>query len=116
MVKHTPGPWMIGAVAPLGTIVIKQSRPPGRADEDAALLASVVELDVGHAEARANALLIAAAPDLISALTRLLIGSNVKCRCTVAEIESGHHVDCWRPQIEEAQNLAIDAIRKAHGG
>lgn len=33
------------------------------------------------------------------------------CACSVAERDSGHHVDCYVPQIKEALEVVDDALR-----
>jgi hypothetical protein len=50
---------------------------------------------------------------LRGALRSLLPVLDVRCRCTIAEIESGHHVDCWKP---EAESRAEAARRTLEGG
>jgi hypothetical protein len=45
---------------------------------------------------RANAILYAAAPDLLEAAKR------AQCQCSILERDSGHLVDCWMPDLSEA--------------
>jgi hypothetical protein len=77
---HTPGPWVVGRTEP--TQVWRAptaSRPSG--GPLLARTANVVELGaLTHDEELANARLIAAAPDLLDALERLLIFADELCR------------------------------------
>jgi hypothetical protein len=67
--------------------------------------APVADVIVGwHSKAtdKANARLIAAAPDLLEA------AKDAQCSCSIAERESGHLTGCWMPALEAA-------IAKAEG-
>ena len=66
--KHTPGPWNVDSndpfvVYPYNGYAVARCKPGGRKCKDA----------VAVATARANARLIAAAPDLLENLTRVLV-------------------------------------------
>jgi hypothetical protein len=96
---HTPGPWEVGDV--------QRGESPLMVYCDDSLGSRVADLSTsGHgittAQVRANALLIAAAPDLLAALKRLL--------ATTFPGTEGHDPDC-RCVIHEART----AIAKAEG-
>lgn len=85
--SHTPGPWEIATYEfQSGTICYYLAGP------------------VSQSESDANAHLIAAAPDLLVALKEAVRS----CGCSLAQRESGHHVDCFAPD-------ALAAIAKAEG-
>lgn len=67
-------------------------------------------------EAEANARLIAAAPEMADALSIACIAmdlARIGCHCSVAERASGHHVDCYVPEIKEAIEAARGVLAKA---
>lgn len=56
------------------------------------------------------------APDLLAACEEVAEHlARGRCRCTLAEVESGHHVDCWKPEAEAAAEKFRAAISKARG-
>lgn len=75
--KHTPGPWFVGALPPAAWRYI--------CDSTGSTVAAVAEWDSEDgeliqefgAEAKANAYLIAAAPELLEALERLVEGVQI---------------------------------------
>jgi hypothetical protein len=122
-VRHTPGPWewlhdADGHAVRMGDAVDSPGRHESHnvwkcehciyPEESAAQRRQ-------FQQAEANARLIAAAPDLLEALKMLADMSRWRCRCTTAEIESGHHVDCWKPEADVAGEAARAAIAKAEG-
>lgn len=92
---HTPGPWEVDG---------------NRASEQLVIISEFGEVaqvfggDNPDDETIPNALLIAAAPDLLDACKQMVQW----CTCSIAERESGHHVDCYVPAV-----LAL--IAKADG-
>lgn len=95
--KHTPGPWWLEE----NTDTIRSG--PRTAD---GLNPESVEIDLyfnqtGNVEARANATLVAAAPDLLAALKLL-----------VSHVYSGGAVRMDDAHMERA----LDVVRKAEGG
>lgn len=74
--QHTPGPWIY---APAGKVMQGYSQPFGISQSDKANLVAGVFGDVagGEEAAKANALLIAAAPELLEALKVARVA--VKC-------------------------------------
>ncbi len=97
----TPGPWIVTA---------------GGVLRDAATKTEIAVFDTTREPWLENANVCAAAPDLLDALRKLADMTHWRCRCSTAEIDSGHHVDCWKPEAEEAADQARAAIAKAHGG
>lgn len=76
MSKHTPGPWEIGEQDSNGRVSIKDATPiiqTGGCWDIAA-----VWNDVRADEAKPNARLIAAAPELLAALSSMVKAVNVK--------------------------------------
>jgi len=66
--KHTPGPWHVRTLdCSLGTIDASNDNSVAQAFE-----VSVDDRRAGHHERKANALLIAAAPELLEALQELV--------------------------------------------
>ncbi len=97
-VRHTPGPWTAsGATVQAGGIRVRQESGPGAASVQAA--------DEHRKRTIANALLIAAAPDLLEAAKTVLAGLEKRIR---HERES-------TPVFEGIAALHT-AIRKATGG
>jgi hypothetical protein len=95
MKTHTPGPWhTIGALA---------DRPLVEA-EDGGMVADLVERE-DDAETRANAILIAAAPELLEALRKCLSAFSVSATSLPED----------RQAVIEAVRQAHDAIAKAEG-
>jgi hypothetical protein len=90
--KHTPGPWD----------KIVHGRSDSRVGAKT-LIAIVYSQAYGDRENQeANARLIAAAPELLAELKEAV----KDCRCSLAERDSGHRIDCFAPG-------ALAAIAKA---
>ena len=87
MSKHTPGPWAIYVNAPSDIVIRKMSK-------DGYELCSIARVSSGYANAR----LIAAAPELLEALTDCV-----------------EHMHWTQPQGEAALKKAKAAIAKATG-
>jgi hypothetical protein len=113
--KHTPGPWNVDIVVrpdwdsdPLGQYEVQPAaekltvRYWDAADESP-------ELDAVHAENQANARLIAAAPELLQALTEIVAEWDRTCEEYTAE-----HPMCF---LRDTAGMlwARDAIAKAEG-
>jgi hypothetical protein len=100
--KHTPGPWHTGAGNGEGSIFCKEGRL--RLNDRGTALYSICQVTHGYdqAEDDANASLIAAAPELLEALRRLL---DSPC-CNEDDQED---------ETAEAIQQAIDAVGKAEG-
>jgi hypothetical protein len=64
--RHTPGPWQSKSSDGLRSFFIQAAPPNHRKD-----IADVWTMDVGELEARANAQVMAAAPDLLAALQNI---------------------------------------------
>lgn len=99
--EHTPGPWTADTTTLSGVVEIR--------DSEKRMLTTVYAPEYTHhpvtaGEAEANARLIAAAPELLDALTDAV----ANCGCSLDQRESGHHVDCFAPR-------ALEVIRKTRG-
>lgn len=68
--NHTPGPWVIGVSHVAGEYAIREGADP--TDREPQCLAVVIEIGDAVEQAKANARLIAAAPDLLAALESML--------------------------------------------
>lgn len=104
MSKHTPGPWRVGGSDgwSASTDDIGQSCYQGIQDDFGDVVALAVAFDAdpfSQPDTRANARLIAAAPDLLNAL-QLYIAHAPEPECAI-----------WR----DVQNRARAAIAKATG-
>lgn len=67
---HTPGPWYVGAMNDALFVIDKPPRPSNddvHPDRDVTVIASVRHVEGGLGVAAANARLMAAAPELLSA-------------------------------------------------
>lgn len=109
-VKHTPGPW---------TKVRREIRAEAHSEAAGTTIATVEDLDTHDGEEyRANARLIAAAPDLLKAL-RELMTEHPYDFTRVDECECGEYVD-YVPEAGEPASCrhtrARAAIAKATGG
>lgn len=93
MSQHTPGPWK--AAAWQTTDFHIKSDWPGFADDQQHLVATVPANREGPARTRANAALIASAPELLTA-----------CRALLDDIDS-------EGDVLQFHHSLIDAIRKA---
>jgi hypothetical protein len=93
--KHTAGPWAVAPMDSDATVIC----PDGRR--------FMVGDTIYHPENRANARLIAAAPDLLDALRALLSRYVGLVNCG----------DCgnWNPEMEPEVQTARAAISKAEG-
>lgn len=103
MSKHTPGPWMVDRTVALGAYGV-WTDPQGEADHKMRMVCSVYgmnELDLPREERDANALLMAAAPDLLEALEGMKVGV---CWCELNYSGTGHSVRCCR--VREALSKA----------
>ena len=115
MAKHTPGPWQAigtyvskrkesGYTLPITRVYNQKSGSPG------------IEPDMDLEEAAANARLIAAAPDLLAALKRLL---DERCpfECDADSCECGENGTGFNDAGEPCEHIqACRAIAKATGG
>lgn len=100
MSKHTPGPWEANGLEspPVpGRWMSVYAYPEGGGFH---LVASIEHAGVGLEQARHNARLVAAAPDLLDALQRLVGDGTRFC-------------DCEQPSCAECHAHAV--IRKAQG-
>ena len=99
--SHTPGPWHYAEPNK------SHQRPMVWRDSDGYLIADCSGATVvGYDEAKANARLIAAAPDLLAA-----------CRALCAAYDNGEAIGgemAWE-QVDDSWALAKDAIAKAEG-
>ena len=86
MSKHTKGPWKIGAPGPNGCYTIGTERGL----MTAMIAHSICEPDQVE-EAKANAALIAAAPELLEALMTLVLFTNLK-PSVAAALADAHRV------------------------
>lgn len=78
-VKHTPGPWHIAKYSPSGsyTDIYANGTP---------LIAKVILRHVSINEQKANARLIAAAPDLLEACEAIAALADGEGRCNLLEV------------------------------
>lgn len=61
-----------------------------------------------------DAKLIASAPALADELATLATAaSEMRCRCSLEEIASGHHVDCGKPTLLERVDRALAVLALA---
>jgi hypothetical protein len=109
--KHTPGPW---EVADLPHSIVVRTESPNKTPYGASRYAAIGGFDRTDpdqfAEAIANARLIAAAPDLLSALDDLARYADT-CELFLRETHPGK-ADMLRKRV----TAAIDAMAKATGG
>jgi hypothetical protein len=96
--KHTPGPWNVRRMIPESSEYLRCIKTP-----DFEHIAHVCDLEGASDEALANAALIAAAPDLLAALSRLLESDLLRLQ---SGVESG-------PRIHRDIDEARAAIAKA---
>lgn len=91
MRTHTPGPWKVKT--PGAAIFAKSGK-------------MIATARTGLDNDRENAVLIAAAPDLLAALRQAV----TDCPCSVRERECGHRLGCRAPQwecvIDRAEGLS----------
>ncbi len=114
--KHTPGPWKAhqGWADPDLNVMMGDEHPnwcevTGPEGEE--------YLSINGHFGIANARLIAAAPDLLDALTNMLACSeNDNEGCIVDAQMIGRAIRVTRASLEEIQDAARAAIRKATGG
>lgn len=115
--QHTPGPWKVSAIHRDTTVVM--------ADR---LIVCEVGRNAGiWPEIKADALLIAAAPDLLAALSNLVAASQAARRAEDANLALGddatvEEVEAILDAMEDAQatliireNEALAALRRARG-
>ena len=109
--KHTPGPW---EVADLPHSIVVRTESPNKTPYGASRYAAIGGFDRSDPdqldEALANARLIAAAPDLLSALDDLARYADT-CELFLRETHPGK-ADMLRKRV----TAAIDAMAKATGG
>lgn len=109
-VTHTPGPWKIIDLPNADSIgVVPVKRPAGVKSRNVDDIASVSKSSE-HYDARSNARLIAAAPDLLAALKLAEWGAESpryvpSCPCCESFRSEGHEADC----------VLAGAIAKAEG-
>lgn len=105
MREHTPGPWQ-PSLRRDGNVEILD------ADGDGVM--AIVYGDDNDPlcwPVSANAKLMAAAPALADELATLATAaSEMRCRCSLEEISSGHHVDCGKPALLERVDRAIAVL------
>lgn len=103
--KHTPGPWRIGTPGPNGCYTIGTER---------GLMTAMIAHSISEPgqvdEAKANASLIAAAPDLLKALERIAREHDCGCVPCVGSCRSQEALEIT---VEEIQEIARSAISKA---
>lgn len=92
--KHTPGPWRIGTPGPNGCYTIGTERGL----MTAMIAHSICEPDQAEA-AKADAALVAAAPDLLAALSALECDINTMAYCYEKRPEN-----FWRAMAVAKQN------------
>lgn len=97
--KSTPGPWTL-EYAP----VVGQIRVVHQSDGLRSCVAQLLDIKLceAHGTVEANALLIAAAPELLEGLTRIINGGNVDC---------GSY---WQVDVDDI-SFARAALKKAKG-
>jgi hypothetical protein len=119
MSGHTPGPWRIEDVRRGGSAFISgpgtPETPGGCEWQDFAQVVVRMEGDDKDSEEGiANAKLIASAPALADELATLATAaSEMRCRCSLEEINSGHHVDCGKPALLERVDRALAVLALA---
>lgn len=124
--KHTAEPWWVehqapGVTSKEGTIMILGPAPA--AGGDPVLIATVEGGEArnrlsgsGLAAAKANAELLAQAPPLLRMLEALAFeAERMRCACTIAQIESGHLVECTKPVVLDIIQEANAVIERASG-
>ena len=104
-IRHTPGPWVLRTIGqPLATVETQDGRyiigHAGQLRED--------DWKTEHAERKANARLIAAAPSLLDALDGL--AAQVKPLLTELDIDGFQH-----SALKEAYDFACKVAGKAQG-
>lgn len=112
MSQHTPGPWV---KALTGQVMHSYSQPIAIAQQSAANMVAGVFDDVsgGRDVADANARLIAAAPDLLAALEKMVAVHDEPCRFDHNGYCQSHYLD---HQVDGCLvQIARDAIKKARG-
>lgn len=92
--KHSPGPWLVEHEEPTGVVI--HSEVHGHI--------ATAPYTGDTTITRANARLIAVAPELLDALR----DAARSCPCNARERDSGHLVDCYAPS-------AFEVIAKAEG-
>jgi hypothetical protein len=88
MIKHTPGPWHVETTETRDGAIEAIAVREGSAG---LFIAAVEPHDMAHADAIANARLIAAAPDLLAALERIATydgGAGRIARDVIAKVQS----------------------------
>lgn len=99
--KHTPGPWTVGDS---GLSVLKMNQPDPDYLPRAQRVADVYQDQQFSEESRANAKLVAAAPDLLKAC------EQVKYLLAVAR---DHGYGPQSPELQQAAVVVREAISKA---
>lgn len=116
--KHTPGPWTASADRICGGLRIRiraPERPLGRAKTlySPIVAAATSDWGISDAEATASASLIAAAPELLAALTELLEVGDLR-----GDTDLPHPADdplLWSARMQNAWDDARAAIARAEG-
>lgn len=112
--QHTPGPWFVDRRRDGDINAIDILAQSG---DDVVTVATVSNDKQIRGVERADAALIAAAPQLRKELDLLveIVGGGLNCACTIKQRDSGHHVDCSVPQIIDRLAEARAALAKARG-
>ena len=112
MSKHTPGPWAI----------LSESRGAIVTARDGCYDVAIVR-DIGNEDNKANARLIAAAPELLQALADLLEAADSMCGTfgcirgdTPEDADTFIHDEWAEAFLKERADSARAAIAKATGG
>ena len=85
--KHTPGPWTA-------------TQDPNGSWRDYCI-GTDAGIDSIAVCSQRDAALISAAPELLEA------AMQAECKCTLAERDCGHRVDCWMPGLKSAIAKAV---------
>lgn len=112
MAEHTPGPWHVDAKANMSSFAVKPNKPTDAVGVVCACRWRHRRTD--HvAEARANARLIASAPDLLAALEGMMEANPTLRTHGIG----APHSEARNRQVAqiEAEDDARAAIRKARG-
>lgn len=105
--KHTPGPWIVPDDGTIGTVADSQGRVVAQAQQ-----VTSADRHTDHAERRANAQLIAAAPELLEACKKTI--TWLAFNAGRMEADPNHHPQALK-NIKEDLDVVIAAIQKAEG-